>query len=150
MMKKFRLDDLKKNRLFSDPPQDYFDKLPGIIQAKTANQPRTQSQTYWIGALKLIPVAALMVLIALYSGLLNNEKSVPGFNVILSEVSSDDIIQYLEELDISNEEILAEVDMNALSFEFDDTQDPLIDNLNIEDEALMQLYDDFDVQDSLL
>lgn len=150
MMKKFRLDDLKKNRLLSDPPQDYFDKLPGIIQAKTANQPRTQSQTYWIGALKLIPVAALMVLIALYSGLLNNEKSVPGFNVILSEVSSDDIIQYLEELDISNEEILAEVDINALSFEFDDTLDPLIDNLNIEDEALMQLYDDFDVQDSLL
>ena len=92
----------------------------------------------------------MIVLIAFYSGLLNREQSIPDFNETLSEVSSYDIIQYLEELDISNDEILAQVDINALSLEFDDMQDPLIDNLNIDDEALMQLYDDFDVQDSLL
>ena len=103
-----------------------------------------------VGVLKLIPVAALIVLIAFYSGLLNREQTIPDFKETLSEVSSDEIIQYLEELDISNDEILAAIDINALSLEFVDTQDPLIDNLNIEDEALMQLYDDFDVQDSLL
>lgn len=149
-MKKYRLEDIKKRQVFTEPPVRYFDKLPGIIQAKTANKTVRRAQWYWVGILKLVPVAAVMVLIALYSGLLNNKESVPGFDELLSEVTSDEIIQYLEGLDLTNEEILQEVDLRALSLELEDLHDPLFDNLNIEDETLLQLYDDFDIQDSLL
>ena len=105
---------------------------------------------YWVGVLRLVPLAAVVVLIALYSGLLNKKESGPGLDELLSEVTTDEIIQYLEDLDLTNEEILEEVDLMALSSEFEDLQDRLIDNLNIEDETMIQLYDDFDVQDSLL
>ena len=149
-MKKYRLEDIKKQQVFTEPPEGYFDRLPGIIQAKTANKPVRRAQLYWVGVLRLVPLAAVVVLIALYSGLLNKKESGPGLDELLSEVTTDEIIQYLEDLDLTNEEILEEVDLMALSSEFEDLQDRLIDNLNIEDETMIQLYDDFDVQDSLL
>jgi hypothetical protein len=150
-MKKFRLEDLEKRQVFNKPPEGYFDRLPGIIQAKTAHQAgKGGRQIVWSRALKLVPVAALLVLIALYSGIFQGDDTEPGFEAFLTEVSSEDIIWYLEELDISNEEILEEVDLKALSLELDHMDDPLMNSLEIEDEALIQLYDDFDLQDSLL
>jgi hypothetical protein len=149
-MKKHRLEDINKSQVFTEPPEGYFDKLPGILQARTANKPVKTARLYWVGALKLIPAAAAIVLIVLYSGLLNQKESAPGFEEMLSEVTSDDILQYLEELDLTSEEILDEVDLRVLSLEFEDMEDPLIDNLDIEDETLLQMYDDFDLQDSLL
>ena len=149
-MKKHRLEDIKKSQVFTAPPEGYFDKLPGILQARTANKTVKTARFYWVGALKLIPAAAAIVLIVLYSGLLNQKESAPGFEEMLSEVTSDDILQYLEELDLTSEEILDEVDLRVLSLGFEDLEDPLIDNLDIEDETLLQLYDDFDLQDSLL
>ena len=151
IMKKFRLEDLEKRQVFNKPPEGYFDRLPGIIQAKTAHKAgKSGRQLVWTNALKLVPVAALMILIAIYSGIFQERTVEPGFEEILSQVTSDDIILYLEELDISNDEILEEVDLKALSLELESIDDPLMDNLEIEDETLIQLYDDFDLQDSLL
>lgn len=149
-MKKYRLEDIKKQQVFTEPPEGYFARLPGIIQAKTANKPVRKAWLYWVRVLRLVPLAAVVVLIALYSGLLNKKESGPGLDELLSEVTTDEIIQYLEDMDLTSEEILEEVDLMALSLEFEGLQDRLIDNLNIEDETLIQLFDDFDVRDSLL
>ena len=147
---KYRLEDINKRQVFTKPPDGYFDKLPGIIQAQTANKPSERPLLYWVRAMKLVPAVAAIVLIVLYSGLLNYDQSVPGLDEVLSEVTSEDIIKYLENMELTNEEILEEVDLMALSLEFEDMEDPLIENLDIEDETWMQLYDDAGVQDDLL
>ncbi len=153
-MKKIRLEDLKKRQVLSEPPEGYFDRLPGIIQSKTAHKAKTgrkaARQVYWIRALKLVPVAALLVIIALYSGIFTANDVNPDFEELLSQVSTEEIVLYLEELDISNEEILEGVDIKALSMELENVDDPLMENLEIEDETLIELYEDFDLQDSLL
>ncbi len=147
---KYRLEDINKRQVFTKPPDGYFDKLPGIIQAQTANKPSVKPLLYWVRALKLVPAVAAIVLIVLYSGLLNYDESVSGLDEVLSEVASEDIIKYLENLELTNEEILEEVDLMALSWEFEDMEDSLIENLDIKDETWMQLYDDFGAQDDLL
>ena len=149
-MKKFRLEDIDKRQVFTKPPDGYFEKLPGIIQAKTANKAKTGAKTYWLTALKLAPVAGLLVFIALYSGVFNSQDSGQGLEDVLSEVSTDDIIWYLEELDITNDEIFEEVDLKALSLEIDDMRNPLLESMEIEDEALIELYDDYNMQEGLL
>ena len=149
-MKKFRLEDIEKQQVFTKPPDGYFEKLPGIIQAKTANKSRTGAKTFWLTALKLAPVAGLLVFIALYSGVFNSQDSGPGLEDVLSEVSTEDIIWYLEELDITNDEIFEEVDLKALSLEIDDMRNPLLESMDIEDEALIELYDDYNMQEGLL
>jgi|GEM_PF-2832063 len=150
-MKKIKLEDLNKPQVFTKPPEGYFDRLPGIIQCKTAHKSSGSGyQVVWIRALKLVPAAAVLALIVFYSGLFSRQDAVPGFDALLSEVSSEDIILYLQELEISNDEILEEVDLAALSPEFENIEDPLLNNLEIEDESLIQLYEEYNLQDSLL
>ena len=149
-MKKFRLEDIGKRQVFTKPPDGYFEKLPGVIQAKTAHKPRTASRTYWLTALKFAPVAGLLIFIALYSGVFNNPDSGQELEDMLSEVSSEDIIWYLEELEITNDEIFEEVDLKALSLEIDDMRNPLLESMDIEDEVLIELYDDYHLQEGLL
>ena len=148
-MKKFRLEDIEKRQVFNKPPDGYFDKLPAIIQSKTSGVKSTR-RVYWVTLLKLAPAAALLVLIVFYSGLLKDQEVVPQFEQILAEVSNEDIIWYLEELDLTNDEILEAVDVTALSMDINDLRDPLLEPLDIEDEALIELFDDMDLKDSLL
>lgn len=148
-MKKYRLEDLKKSQVFTEPPEGYFDKLPGIIQAKTAHKRPQKAITYWLGALRVVPAAAAVVLIALYLGLFRGE-SAPEMDLLLADVSSEDIIEYLEELDLTNEEIYEEVDINELSLQFEEDPDPLFDNLEIEDETFIEIFDDLDSESVLL
>jgi hypothetical protein len=150
-MKKFRLEDINKQQAFTEPPEGYFDRLPGIIQSKTTQKERGPiTSILFIRALKMVPVAALLVLIAIFTGIIPMKEAKPDFDEILSEVSSEDIIQYLEELDISNEEILEEADLAALSMEFEAVEDPLMEALDIEDETILRLFDETKMEDGLL
>ena len=149
-MKKYRLEDIKKRQVFTSPPEGYFEKLPRIIQEQTTYKGRKGAPAYWITALKLVPAAALVVLIALYTGLIGTSDNTMDLDGMLAEVTSEDIILYLEELDISNEEILSEVDLTALSLGMQEMEDPLMETLDIDDEALIEWYDDLEGEESLL
>ncbi len=140
-MKKYRLEDIKKGRVFTNPPADYFDKLPGVIQAKTAHKPRNRAKTYWMGALKLVPAAAAVVLILFYTGVLgpNTTDSDP-----LAEVSTEDLIDYLATVELTTDELLDEIDFSELSLELlEADQDQLLENLELDDDSFLELYGDF-------
>ena len=155
-MKKYRLEDIKKNQVFSKPPADYFDKLPGIIQAKTAHKTANKGRRYWIGALRLVPVAAALALIIYYTGVFSPDKA----NVIgdvdevmaeLQDIATEDVIEYLAAIDLTTEQLIEEVDLNELSFDFQEGQDDnLLENLELDDAALIDLYGDLDDDESLL
>ena len=150
-MKKFRLEDIDRKRVLTEPPEGYFDKLPGIIQSKTAHKTgRSRVNLFLLRGLKMVPVAALLVLIAVYTGVISFQDNNHDFEQILAEVTTEEIILYLEDMDVSSDEILEEIDLNALSMELDNPDDVLMESLDIEDEALLQLYEDYQVQDSLL
>ncbi len=149
-MKKYRLDDINKGRVFTEPPEGYFDKLPGIIQAKTANKGSEKAKTYWIGALRLIPAAAAVVLILFYTGIFEANQ-VNDVDELLAQVSTEDIIDYLGSVDLTTEEILEEVDFNELSLEFQNAEgDVLMEGLELDDDSLMELYGDLDDDESLM
>ena len=150
IMKKYRLEDIKKDRVFSEPPQGYFDKLPGIIQAKTANKGSAKTRIYWIGALRLIPAAAAVALILFYTGVFQSKSS---FDVdqVLSEVSTEDLIEYLGAVDLTTEQILEEVDFNELSLEFqNDTDDVLLEGLEVDDDAIIEYFGELEEVESLM
>lgn len=142
-MKKYRLEDIKKSRVFTEPPADYFDKLPGVIQAKTANKSTNRARTYWMGALKLVPAAAAVVLILFYTGVLGPNDTAPSFESQLAEVSTEDIIEYLASVELTTDELLEEVDFTDLALDFEDAdQNELLENLDLDDASLIELYGD--------
>lgn len=155
-MKKYRLEDIKKDRVLHEPPAGYFDKLPGIIQAKTAHKTTNRRRTYLIGALRLVPAAAAVALIVYYTGIFGPDKGVVVGEVeevmaLLEEVPAEEVIEYLATIDLTTEEILEEVDINELSFEFQEEQDDnLLENLELDDASLIELYGDLAEDESLL
>lgn len=147
-MKKYRLEDIKKDRVFTEPPQGYFDKLPGIIQAKTANKGSGKARIYWVGALRLIPAAAAVALILFYTGVFQSKFDV---DQALSDVSAEDLIEYLGSADLTTEQILEEVDFNELSLEFqNDTDDVLLEGLEVDDDAIIEYFGELEEVESLM
>ena len=146
-MKKYRLDDIKKSRVFTEPPADYFDKLPGVIQAKTAHKATNKTRVFWMGALKLVPAAAAVVLILVYTGVLGPKPASDP----LADVSTDDLIEYLATVELTTDEILEEVDFTDLSLDFENAdQDQLLENLDLDDASLIELYGELEEDEEFI
>jgi len=106
-----KLDDIPKEHPFS-VPDDYFDKLPGRIQQRVQHPERTgifASQGFTRYALGLFAVAAVAS-VWLWTGTGTPVTQSP--EAILSSLETVDLVTYLEEEDITTDELLDDVHFN--------------------------------------
>jgi len=128
-----KLEDIPKKQVFS-VPAGYFDKLPLAIQSRIEAKEHTAwSNPFLAFSLKYaLPVVLLTVVsVFMYQSQNNNADA----EVLLADVSSEALIQYLQEVDVSTDELLAEANLTTLEAE------------NIESEVYMNL--DFTENDLL-
>lgn len=98
-----KLDDIPKHNPFS-VPDGYFDKLPGVIQARIS-QPAAEKQArpYFRYALQYaLPVIALIIVAVVYF----TPKETESYNDILATVSTEQLAAYLADSDITTDDIL--------------------------------------------
>jgi hypothetical protein len=96
-----KLEEIPKKGIF-EVPDGYFDQLPGIIQARVAEK-NTETRPYFRYALAYaLPVVLLLVLAVIY---LTPQKSLSA-EELLSSVSSEELVAYLEQSEISLDELL--------------------------------------------
>jgi hypothetical protein len=109
-----KLEDIPKNNPFS-VPDGYFDKLPGIIQARiSASTPEKQARPYFRYALQYaIPVIALIIVALIYLA----PKESENYNDILATVSTEQLAAYLADSDITTEDILESGELDDESAE---------------------------------
>jgi len=109
-----KLEDIPKNHPFK-VPDGYFEKLPGVIQARIAEQTHVrESKPYLRYALQYaLPVLILGVAAVIYlmPGTPQNTES------LLASVSTEELVAYLEESEISTEELLDQFELNAENIE---------------------------------
>lgn len=98
-----KLEDIPKNNPFS-VPDGYFDKLPGIIQARiSASAPEKQVRPYFRYALQYaLPVIGIIIVASIYL----TPKESENYNDILATVSTVQLAAYLADSDITTEDIL--------------------------------------------
>ncbi len=98
-----KLEDIPKNNPFS-VPDGYFDKLPGIIQARiSASAPEKQARPYFRYALQYaLPVIGIIIVAMIYL----TPKESENYNDILATVSTEQLAAYLADSDITTEDIL--------------------------------------------
>jgi len=98
-----KLEDIPKNNPFS-VPDGYFDKLPGIIQARiSASAPEKQARPYFRYALQYaLPVIGIIIVASIYL----TPKESENYNDILATVSTVQLAAYLADSDITTEDIL--------------------------------------------
>ncbi len=105
-----KLEDIPKKNIF-EVPEGYFEKLPGIIQARVAQPERA---TRWMPVLKYaLPVAALLVI-----GFFWFTPEPKSFEDQLSSIQTDQLVAYL-----ANTELRTEVLMENIVLSEEDLMD---------------------------
>ena len=138
--KPFKLDELPKSNVFTTPDR-YFEELPTIVQTKAA------ASTKRSGALSLSPLfyrltAASLIVLVVAIGYFNisNTNTSTDIAGLIDEVSTEELVAYLDDSDLSTDEFLAMVNIEELYQDYED--DPSIQLF--EDEEIDELMDELE------
>lgn len=145
MMKK--LEEIGKDNIFK-VPEKYFDELPMRIQSriKTRNEPALMPSFNWNLAVKLAVPAIMLIVAILLAVFVNKNETYKDADTILAEVSTEDMIAYLQASDISLDEILDEIQYTDIDDEFSD-QTLLFDENELTDELFDEIILDYGINE---
>ncbi len=124
-------------------PEHYFEELPGRIQEKIRSRERSfWPEVNWQGIIKFsVSIAAvLFLLFYFHPEKSQNDLAVP--EQILAQVNTDDVIAYLELTDLNVDDFLAETGPGNMDL-WEGDEDPLIDDLNLNENQLEQFLDTY-------
>jgi len=132
------LEDIPKKNVF-EAPEGYFDRLPGIIQARVTQEPYSMRYRVMY-SLKYALSALTIVLIAFFYW-----SKPPGQSAedLLASVDSVSLVSYLEDSDISSDDLLESIALN--NEEADAIQENSIGEIQAADLDLKALGDEFGV-----
>ena len=134
-----KLDKGKKN--IHKVPEGYFEDLPQIIQAKAIGSAKVKQRASFVYALRYaVPVVVLAVIA--FVVLFNRGDQVINDDP-LAGISTEALIDYLAETDITTDEILAEVDFSNIELDFNSDELDIIEDTEITEDELDNLLDDF-------
>lgn len=136
-----KLEDLPKKEIF-DVPEGYFEKLPGVIQARIAER---KQQTTSRPVLRYAFQYALPLVIIGAIGLIWFEKSSSkpsSIEITLAEIQTEDLITYLDDTDMSTDELLEHASLDAADVEEIEHE---VYSLGLDDETLDILTDEMDL-----
>ncbi|MEK6781318.1 MAG: hypothetical protein AABY93_06410 [Bacteroidota bacterium] len=137
-----KLDDLPKKAIF-EVPEGYFDRLPGVIQSRIAIKNPVpiaiRRPSYFVLSFRYaLPAFILMAAsIFVYQNYYGAKSS--DAESILATVSSQDLVNYLDDDDVSIEEILDEAIINEIEVDELNTME-----LDFSEEDLLKLSDEFE------
>ncbi|MCB0497654.1 MAG: hypothetical protein KDC79_16035 [Cyclobacteriaceae bacterium] len=146
--KPFKLEEISKKEVFS-VPDGYFDKLPTIIQTRAIESTKKKAVFTPMGVLRLAMPVILVVLISGYVGfkyLNSSERKDAKIEKMIAGVSTEELVNYLDNSDITSDEILEVVSFDGESLE-DFT--PGIDDLSNKDLELLINDMDFGNENSI-
>lgn len=106
-----KLEDIPKNNPFS-VPDGYFEKLPGVIQARIEGTAKKQAIPYFRYALQYaMPVIVLIIVAVLYL----TPKTIKSYDDMLAAVSTEELAAYLADSDVTTDEILESAELDEES-----------------------------------
>jgi len=143
-----KLDDIDKKDPFKVPDR-YFDELPERIQSRI----RRKGQSRWSWGISFpsvvrlaLPVAAV-ILVAIYFGFPGKDTPAEtlSYREMIDDVSTEDLIAYLENSEISAEEIIETVDVEALELELEEEEESWIIEDEMDDEMMNAIIEEYNL-----
>lgn len=128
-----KLEDIPKKDLFK-APEGYFDKLPGIIQARVA---KPEPKSVWVPVLKFaLPVVALVA-----AGIFWLSKpTLPSVENELAAINTEQLIAYLDNTEVVWEDV--ELDSDWSEYDFLELEDRVYSTFTT-DGSELELLDEF-------
>jgi len=138
---KFRLEDLDKHNVFSTPDR-YFEDLPMRIQRRTNAETKRKRVFIPRQALRWAVPALIVVLGALYY-LLPTETETIAPEQLIAEVSTEDLVQYLQTSDMTTDDLIYHIAEGDVSVDFGLNEVDFLDESEIEQEDLDMLLNEY-------
>ena len=135
-----KLDDIGKENIHK-VPAEYFDKLLGVIQSRALGQAKSKRWNWVAPTLKLAAPALGVVFLAVYFLLLKNSSPGMSASELLTQVETEDLVNYLASSDMTTDELLENLDLTEIEFEFSAESSLLIEGSDLE--ILEDLADDY-------
>ena len=131
-----KLEDLPKKPIFN-VPEGYFEQLPGKIQARIETQKSPERAFVFRYRLQyVVPVILLAMAAVLW---FNRSQSPADVETILASIETEQLVAYLNDSELTTEDVLEEVDFN--SDDIDDIETEVY-QLQLEDEVFDGLEND--------
>lgn len=134
-----KLDDLPKKNIF-EVPEGYFERLPGVIQSRTAA--KTKSTAYaWGSALRYSLPILLLAAVGIFWFNTNYNTPLRGVEVELENMEPDQLSLFLNDTDLNTDELIetmtwSEDDLNEL-------QDDVYSKLEVTGQQVESLLDEY-------
>ena len=137
-----KLDDIPKKSAF-EAPEGYFDRLPGIIQARLAQtEVDRKTESGWLVYLGYsLKYALPVVAIAAASFYYLNMPADQSTKDLLASVDTAYLVAYLEDADVSTEDLLENVSLDQ--DEASAIQESTMDEINVNDQDAEVLKNEF-------
>jgi hypothetical protein len=100
-----KLEEIPKKEVFS-VPDDYFDKLPGIIQARVAKPVEAPRVVFSYALRYALPA---IVLFALGIFWFTRQQETVTAESIIASIQTEDLVAYLNHADLTTDELLDQV-----------------------------------------
>jgi hypothetical protein len=138
------LEDINKKNIFKVPDQ-YFEEFPERLQDRIRKESKKRE-----GKLISLPpfvrmavAASVLILITFVLFLLQNNQ--PSVDQLLAEVPTESLIAYLEESDMSVDELIETIDVGLINSD-DDFMDPtLIPDQTIDENLIQDIITDYEL-----
>lgn len=136
-----KLEDIPKKDLF-EAPEGYFDRLPGVIQARIAEKSSTPS---WLPALRFglryaLPALAIAMAAVFYL----NKPAIQSTEELLASIDSVDLAAYLDESDVTTEDLLESIPLDHT--EADAIEDQTIDEIDVDELDAEYMKDEIGIE----
>lgn len=130
-------------------PERYFEQLPSVIQNKTLESKKSKEVSFGFGRQHmkwaLIP-AAIVIFIVGKIFFFSDSIATSNPDELIAQVSSQDLIAYLEMSDLSTDEIINTLNFEEIDLEFENTESDMLDELNFSDEEMDDLLNEFSLE----
>lgn len=136
------LDDINKKNIFKVPDQ-YFDEFPGRLQKRIREESDkgTGKLISFPSFIRVAVAASVLILITLFMFLLQNNH--PSVEELLADVPTESLIAYLEESDMSVDELMESIDVRLITSEEDLLEPTVIPDEDINEELIQDIITDY-------
>ncbi len=140
-----KLEDLNKDNIFK-VPDNYFENFPDRLQKRIKESEKHKKVP--IIRLKTIinmAAAAAILIFAIY-GITKINDNTTSADQLLSEISTEELINYLVESEMSTDEFLESLDMSLITSTEDPISDEIITSEPLDEETIDELLDEFEIE----
>ena len=139
-----KLEDIPKKNIF-EVPEGYFDRLPGIIQARVSEQRPTYG---WLPPWSVPVRFAVAVLMMMAVGVFwYTPGSLSGTDKIKSELASinpDQLVEYLDEHELATEDLVERIAWSA--DDLNDLENSVYSGLDVPHQEIEKILNEYDVE----